>query len=115
VSITGGAANGAANQANGGKVTIKGGAGGASNANGGDVIIAGGAGGGTGTKGNVAFAEAALSTSATGGFTCLPTCAGAPTGTPASVPTGCVPVVVDTTNSKLYIYISSTWKSVTLT
>jgi hypothetical protein len=57
---------------------------------------------------------AALSTSAIGGFTCLPTCAGTPTGTPASVPTGCVAMVVDTTNDKFYLYIGGAWKSVTL-
>jgi hypothetical protein len=55
----------------------------------------------------------ALSTSATVGFTFVPSCAGAPTGTPTTR-TGAVPMVVDTTDSKLYFYIGGTWKSTTL-
>ncbi len=55
----------------------------------------------------------ALATSATGGFTYLPTCAGTPTGTPTSF-TGCAPMVVDTTGSKLWVRIGGTWKSTAL-
>jgi hypothetical protein len=117
VTIKGGNAGGGNNLAAGGVVSITGGNGGAKDANGGNVIIAGGAGGGTGARGNVAFNDtgAALATTATGGFTCLPTCAGTPTGTPANVPAGCVAAVIDTTNSKLCLYIGGAWKSVTLT
>lgn len=118
VSITGGAATGDANSAPGGAVTIKGGAGTSGNSNtpGGNVIIGGGAGGGTAAKGQVVLIDtgAALATSAAGGFVCFPTCAGTPTGTPANVPAGAVACVIDTTNSKLYLYIGGAWKGVTL-
>ncbi len=57
----------------------------------------------------------ALATSATNGFTYIPTCAGTPTGVPATLPTGAVPMVMDTTNSRLYYYIGGSWKSVALT
>jgi hypothetical protein len=63
--------------------------------------------------GNWVFSMAALATSATDGFMYLPSCAGAPTGVPTSY-TGVVPMVIDTTNSKLYLRIGGTWKSVTL-
>lgn len=56
----------------------------------------------------------AVSTSATSGFTYIPTCAGAPTGTPATLPTGAAPMIVDTTDSKLYVYIGGAWKSTLL-
>lgn len=116
ISITGGAASGNANQSPGGAVTIKGGSGGALNGAGGNVVIGGGSGGGTGSKGNVVLIDtgAALATSAAGGFVCFPTCAGTPTGTPANVPAGAVACVIDTTNSKLYLYIGGAWKGVTL-
>jgi hypothetical protein len=52
----------------------------------------------------------ALATNATDGFTYIPTCAGAPSGTPTAV-TGKVPVVYDTTNNRLYAY-NGAWKSV---
>lgn len=52
----------------------------------------------------------AVATSATAGFTYLPTCAGTPTGTPATSVTGAAPMIVDTTNSKLYVYIGGAWK-----
>lgn len=60
--------------------------------------------------GNVVLNDtgSALSTSATDGFTWLPTCAGTPTGTPGN-PTGASPVVLDTTGSKLWAYIGSSW------
>jgi len=59
------------------------------------------------------FANAALSTTATDGFVYIPTCAGAPTGTPTAQ-TGTVALVYDTTNNKLYVY-NTAWKSVALT
>lgn len=52
---------------------------------------------------------AALATTATDGFTYIPTCAGAPTGTPTTV-TGCAPVVIDSTNNKLYFYSGGAWR-----
>lgn len=60
-------------------------------------------------KANVVLARAALATSATDGFTYIPTCAGTPTGTPTAK-TGTVPFVYDTTNNKLYVY-NGAWKS----
>jgi len=51
-------------------------------------------------------------TTATDGFLYLPSCAGTPTGVPVSH-TGRVPVIVDSTNSKLYGYIGSAWVDLT--
>lgn len=56
--------------------------------------------------------QSALSTSATDGFLYIPTCAGAPSGTP-TLATGKKALVYDTTNNKFYIY-NGAWKSVTL-
>lgn len=50
----------------------------------------------------------ALSTSATDGFLYIPTCAGTPSGTPTTQ-TGTAPLVVDSTNSKLYVYVGGAW------
>lgn len=58
---------------------------------------------------NVVVGTAAISTSATDGFLYLPTCAGSPTGV-ATAYTGRSPIVVDTTNNRLYINIGGTWK-----
>jgi hypothetical protein len=51
----------------------------------------------------------ALATTATDGFLYVPTCAGTPTGTPTTQ-TGTVPIVVDTTNNKLYFYSNAAWR-----
>lgn len=51
---------------------------------------------------------AAVSTSGTNGFLYIPTCAGTPSGTPTSY-TGKSPVIVDSTNHKLYYYDGS-WR-----
>ncbi len=59
---------------------------------------------GTGSDGSVAFNDAALATNATVGFVMIPSCAGAPTGVPADIPTGQVPLVFDSTNNKIYAY-----------
>lgn len=64
----------------------------------------------TGASAQVAFGSAALATNATTGFVCIPTCAGTPTGVPASVPTGQVAMVYDTTNNKIYVY-NGAWKA----
>lgn len=58
----------------------------------------------TGTQGGVA-------TNATAGFLYVPTCAGTPTGTPATI-SGMSPLIVDSTNNKLYFYSSSAWRDV---
>jgi len=51
----------------------------------------------------------ALATTATDGFIYVPTCAGTPTGTPTTQ-TGTAPIVVDTTNNKLYFYSGGAWR-----
>lgn len=112
VSIAGGNAGGSSNTGAGGAVAISGGTGG-NNAAGGNVTVAGGAGGGTGHAGHVALGSGSLATAATGGFACIPTCAGAPTGVPANVPAGYVAMVFDTTNNKFWIYTGA-WKGVVL-
>ena len=57
---------------------------------------------------------AALATTATKGFPWVPTCAGTPTGTPSPTYTGFAPMVLDTTNNKIYFYYSSAWKGATV-
>lgn len=98
----------------GGPATVSGGAGHGSGA-GGDVLLVAGVAGATGRKGNVVLngANVALATNATGGFTTIPTCAGAPTGVPAGILTGNVAMVYDSTNDKLYIYRGG-WKTTTV-
>jgi hypothetical protein len=61
------------------------------------------------SKGNVIVNTAAIATTATDGFLYVPTCAGTPTGTPTTY-TGRAPIVVDTTNNKLYFYSSGQWR-----
>lgn len=51
----------------------------------------------------------ALGTTATDGFLYVPTCAGTPTGAPTTQ-TGSAPIVVDTTNNKLYFYSGGQWR-----
>jgi hypothetical protein len=57
----------------------------------------------------VAGASSALATTATNGFLYVPTCAGTPTGTPTAI-TGMAPIVVNTTNNKLYFYSGGAWR-----
>lgn len=65
-----------------------------------------------GNQGNVILnnSGSALATNAVGGFTYLPTCAGTPTGVPAVLPTGAAPMVLDSTNNKLYFYTNGAWR-----
>lgn len=64
--------------------------------NGGDVVLAG-----TGS---------ALATTATIGFTWLPSCAGPPTGVPTNTVVGSMPVIIDNSNLRIYVRISGTWR-----
>lgn len=59
--------------------------------------------------GNVVCGNAALATNATNGFFYVAACAGTPTGAPTAV-TGRVPIVVDSTNNKLYFYTNGAWR-----
>jgi hypothetical protein len=61
------------------------------------------------SSGNVQIGTAALATTATDGFLYVPTCAGTPTGTPTAI-TGLAPIVVNTTNNKLYFYSGGAWR-----
>ena len=63
------------------------------------------------SAGNFGFSHgtSALATGATEGFFHLQSCAGTPSGTPASIPTGQIPMVYDSTNDLMYIYRSG-WK-----
>lgn len=74
----------------------------------GNVTIGGGT-AGVGTK--------QMATTGTQGFPAIPRCAGAPTGVPAIVDTysGVVPLVVDSTNTRLYAYVGGAWRYATLT
>ena len=58
--------------------------------------------------GNVLIGSAAVATTATNGFLYVTGCTGTPTGTPTAK-TGRVPIVVDTTNNKLYFYSGGAW------
>lgn len=60
------------------------------------------------TGGSVHVGNGALGTSATDGFLYIPTCAGAPAGTPTAV-TGLIPMIYDTTNHQFWFYDSG-WK-----
>jgi hypothetical protein len=61
------------------------------------------------SSGSLIVGNAALATTATTGFLYLPSCAGAPTGTPTAN-TGTVPFVFDTTDNRLYFYQSGAWE-----
>lgn len=58
----------------------------------------------------VAHGTSALATSATEGFFHLQSCAGIPTGTPASIPTGQKPTIIDSNADQLNFY-STSWKA----
>lgn len=59
--------------------------------------------------GNVSIGTGSLATTATNGFPYIPTCAGTPTGAPTAI-SGFAPMVVDSTNNKLYVYIGGAWR-----
>jgi hypothetical protein len=59
--------------------------------------------------GGMVVGTAALTTTATDGFLYVPTCAGTPTGTPTTQ-TGTAPIVINTTNNKLYFYSGGAWR-----
>lgn len=59
---------------------------------------------------NVVVGTGAIATGATSGFLWVAGCAGVPTGTPITY-TGRVPVVVDTTNHRLYFYSGGSWRN----
>lgn len=61
-------------------------------------------------RGNSVAGVASIATTATDGFLYVPTCAGVPTGVPTTY-TGFAPVVVDTTNNRLYFYSSGSWRN----
>jgi hypothetical protein len=63
-------------------------------------------------SGNVVIgAGTSLGTTSTNGFLCIPTCSGPPTGNPAGVPRGVVPLVYDTLNNRLYMRTpGGTWR-----
>jgi len=54
----------------------------------------------------------ARATTATNGFFYIPTCAGAPTGTPALLPTGAAPAIIDSVSKQLFVYVGGTWVGV---
>ena len=62
-------------------------------------------------KGSVIIGDSAnaLSASATDGFLYVPTCAGTPSGTPTAS-TGVAPIIINTTNNKLYFYSGGAWR-----
>lgn len=61
------------------------------------------------STGSVTAGTPSLATTATDGFLYVPACAGAPTGVPTGI-TGMVPVIVDSTNNKLYFRSGGAWR-----
>lgn len=59
--------------------------------------------------GSVVMNSGAIATTATDGFLYIPTCPGTPTGTPTDF-TGRSPIVIDSTNNKLYFYSGGAWR-----
>lgn len=63
----------------------------------------------------VAAGGSALALNATVGFLFVSSMAGSPSGTPASIPTGTVPHVVDTSAGRAYWYYGAAWHFAALT
>jgi hypothetical protein len=61
-------------------------------------------------NGGMVLGTVALDTTATYGFMYVPTCAGPPTGVPTAY-TGTAPLVIDTTNNRLYFYSTGSWRN----
>jgi hypothetical protein len=61
-------------------------------------------------RGTTVVGSTALATTATDGFFYVPTCAGVPTGTPTTYGST-APIVIDTTNNRLYFYSSGSWRN----
>lgn len=59
-------------------------------------------------SGSWAAGKADLATNATTGFLYVPSCAGVPTGVPETIDSR-VPIVVDRTNNRAYIYSGGSW------
>lgn len=59
--------------------------------------------------GSVRVGTAALPTTATDGFLYIPTCPGTPSGVPTAI-TGLAPLVINSTNNKLYFYSGGAWR-----
>lgn len=51
-----------------------------------------------------------IAANATDGFVHIPSCNGNPTGTPATIISGCVPMVFDRSNLKIAVYSGGAWK-----
>lgn len=66
-------------------------------------------------SGDVIVGGSALATNATSGFFHIPSCAGAPTGVPANIIAADAPMIVDTTNNRLYVYHTAAWHYTALT
>lgn len=60
-------------------------------------------------NGSIFLGNAVRPTTATNGFAYVPTCAGTPTGVPENLG-AYVPIIVDTTNNKLYFYSGGAWR-----
>lgn len=63
------------------------------------------------SQGSTSIGTAAIATTATDGFLYITSCAGVPTGVPTTI-TGRVPLVVDSTNNKLKMYVNGAWRDV---
>jgi hypothetical protein len=61
-------------------------------------------------NGTTVVGTAPLATTATDGFLYVPTCAGVPTGVPTTY-TGTAPIVIDTTNHRLYFFSGGSWRN----
>jgi hypothetical protein len=64
----------------------------------------------TDSRNNAVLGSGAIATTATAGFLYIPTCAGVPTGVPDDY-SGRSPIVVDSTNNRLYFYSNGAWRN----
>ena len=60
--------------------------------------------------GSLILGSGAIATNATDGFVYVATCPGVPTGTPTAR-TGRAPIVIDTTNNRLYFFSNGVWRN----